>query len=197
MNNPLALRAGALTLDPLAEKHTAPMWQAYWESREELRPFLAWVETVHSAPDLERFVARAKASRADGVEYLFAALTPEGEFVGAVGLHNIDRRNRAAEMGFWVRTSFTRRGACQAMAARVLRFAFRELGLHRIFIRHALDNLPSQTVIRKLGFVHEGVSREDTLIAGRWITHETYSMLVAEYDRNAAALLRAEESARL
>ena len=196
MTSPLTLRAGSLTLEPLGARHVGEMWQALTESVEQLRPYLAWVETIHSPTDLERFVARARVARDDGLEYIFAALGPDGIFCGVVGLHNVDHRNRNAEMGFWMRTSRTRRGICQAMAARAMRFAFREIGLHRIFIRHAVDNLTSRSVIEKLGYLREGTAREDTFLRGQWLTHETYSMLAAEYDELAPALLRLEEAAR-
>lgn len=187
------LRAGRLLLEPVAEAHAHPIWECFEESIEAFRPFLGWVEDTHSFQDIEKFVYRVRQNREAGKEFVFAAIDSDGELVGLVGLHNVDNRHRSAELGFWVRSSRTRRGICTHMAARVIRHAFRELRIYRLFIRHATENLASGATIRKLGFIHEGTAREELVIAGRRVTHETYSMLKPEFDKLRAALGRLEE----
>ncbi|NLH48256.1 MAG: GNAT family N-acetyltransferase [Myxococcales bacterium] len=190
------LRAGRLLLEPVSEIHTYSIWECFEESVEAFRPFLGWVEDTHSIQDIEKFVFRARQNREAEKEFVFATSEPDGVLAGLVGLHNVDQRHRSAELGFWVRTSRTRRGICSAMAARLIRYAFRDLHLYRLFIRHATDNAASGATIRKLGFVHEGTAREELVVAGRRLTHETYSMLLPEFEKLRGVLGHFEESSR-
>jgi ribosomal-protein-serine acetyltransferase len=197
MSIPRPLRAGPLRLEQLEERCAGAMWEAVEESRAALRPYLVWVEGVHSIVDVERFIARARLAANEDRECIFGVSSPRAPFLGAVGLYNLDQRHRSAELGFWTRASWAGRGICAAAAARVVRFAFEEAGLHRLFVRHAADNSPSRAVVLKLGFTREGVARDDSWIDGRWVTHETYSLLVSEYRGLAPALLALEDGARV
>jgi ribosomal-protein-serine acetyltransferase len=193
MNRHPVLAAGSLVMEPLVEKHLQTMWRAFWESRSELRPFLVWVENTHSPADLERFICRSRVARDNGQEYVFVIQSSAGDFLGVTGLHNVDRKHRSTELGFWVHSQWTGRGICTATSARLLRLAFGEMNLHRVFIRHARANEASRKVIERLGFTHEGTARDEMFIGGQWMTHETYSMLETEYQAAAAKLLLLEE----
>lgn len=50
-------------------------------------------------------------------------------------------------------------------------YMFKEQNIHRIMANHLLHNQRSETLLRRLGFVREGVARDYLLIAGRWQDH--------------------------
>ena len=52
-----------------------------------------------------------------------------------------------------------------------VRYAFEELGLHRISASHMPSNERSARLLKKAGFENEGYSREFLLIHGRWEDH--------------------------
>ena len=60
-----------------------------------------------------------------------------------------------------------------------VRFAFDELGLHRLEANIQPNNAPSLNLVRRCGFVNEGFSPKLLYIAGQWRDHERWAI----YDR--------------
>lgn len=81
-----------------------------------------------------------------------------------MGLNFFNRVHQMANLGYWVRTSAAGRGIATQAARLVARFGFDQLGLHRIEILAAVDNIASQRVAEKVGAVREGVLRKRLLI---------------------------------
>lgn len=54
-----------------------------------------------------------------------------------------------------------------------------ELHLHRIQAGTLVDNVASQTVLRKCGFIEFGLAPEYLLIAGRWQDHRVFQRILA------------------
>ena len=80
--------------------------------------------------------------------------------MGGCGLYHIDRTIvPAASLGYWVRSDATCRGIATAAAGMLALFGFRELGLARIEILVAMENVSSQRVAEKIGAAGEGVLR--------------------------------------
>lgn len=71
-----------------------------------------------------------------------------------------------ANLGYWVRTSAAGRGVATGATRAVARFGFEQIGLKRIEIVAAVNNLSSQRVAEKAGAVREGVLRKRLLIRG-------------------------------
>jgi len=57
------------------------------------------------------------------------------------------------------------------------------MALHRVVLRVAVGNRPSERVAEKLGFVREGLLRKEVLVAGTWLDHSLWSLLDEEYHR--------------
>ena len=71
-------------------------------------------------------------------------------------------------------------------ATEVIRFAFEELKLRRLNIEAFVENVPSNNLIKKLGFVFEGTRKQGTRSRATNIVHDTnhYRMLKEEWDNN-------------
>ena len=82
-----------------------------------------------------------------------------GRLLGGCGINYLNRVYQFANLGYWVRSSQTRRGLATAAARCVAAFGFRELGLSRIEIVSATANTASHRVAEKLGATREGVLR--------------------------------------
>jgi RimJ/RimL family protein N-acetyltransferase len=70
---------------------------------------------------------------------------------------NINRENRLANLGYWVRSSQTRRGIATRATRLLADWAFQNTELHRLEILVAVRNHPSLRVAAKAGAVWEGV----------------------------------------
>jgi RimJ/RimL family protein N-acetyltransferase len=82
-----------------------------------------------------------------------------GELVGRTGLFRFRDGPNTAELGYGVHPAHRRRGVAVAAVGTVVRYATEELGLHRIQLVHAVDNVASCAVAVRSGFAYEGIER--------------------------------------
>jgi RimJ/RimL family protein N-acetyltransferase len=65
--------------------------------------------------------------------------------------------------------------------AQLLRHAFQDLNLHRVWLRVLSDNEPAIHLYTKLGFIHEGRSRDVVFKNGKYADLLHMSILDKEY----------------
>ena len=93
--------------------------------------------------------------------------TEGGRPIGSVYLRDIDRRHNKAEYGIFIGVEEARGKGYGTMAARLMiRYAFEEMGLHRLFLRAFTDNVRAIRSYEKAGFEKEACLREDVCIDG-------------------------------
>jgi RimJ/RimL family protein N-acetyltransferase len=128
--------------------------------------------------DIRRFVTRWRIDdMADATKYVedraaewvsdercsWAVAEPTtGDLVGEVDLIRIDPDWSTAEAGVWVAPGWRGRGVAAVALGAALRFASGALGVRRVDYVHAPDNVASERVARKCGFVRLG--RRDGLV---------------------------------
>jgi len=122
-------------------------------------------------------VATEKHKRGDGLE---GVIVLDGRIAGCAGFPVIDRVAGAAIMGYWVAAEHEGRGLVTRAAKALIEHAFGELGLHRVEIRAATDNVRSRAIPERLGFTQEGVLREAELVNGRYQDLAVYGLLVSD-----------------
>ena len=64
-----------------------------------------------------------------------------------------------------------------------LRFAFNQLRLNRLEANIQPRNLASKSLVRRAGFVREGISRRYLKVFGRWQDHERWAILAEDWRR--------------
>ena len=93
-----------------------------------------------------------------GTSYNFAIFdVTDGSYLGGCGLNQINSIVNMANLGYWVRTSRTKRGVATAATLLLAQFGFEELNLKRIEIVVNVNNVVSQRVAEKAGATREGV----------------------------------------
>jgi RimJ/RimL family protein N-acetyltransferase len=162
------LTDGQLVVRFYREDDAPELFQAVRESIPEVSAWLGWCHENYSIEESRDFV-RSRSEKAEtGEWYSFGIFdqTDNDRFLGGVGLNFINRVHQFGNLGYWVRTSATGKGVASRASSLVARFAFEELGLHRIEILAAVSNVASQRVAEKIGAVREGVLRKRLLIRG-------------------------------
>ena len=76
--------------------------------------------------------------------------------VGSVSLHSIDLQQSDAEIGYWTVAAARGRGVATAAVDAASRWAFDTLGVDRIELCHAVENVASGRVAEKAGYLFEG-----------------------------------------
>jgi [ribosomal protein S5]-alanine N-acetyltransferase len=81
------------------------------------------------------------------------------EFIGTLGLNNLNLANKRAEIGYEIHPNYWRNGFTSEAVKEVLRYSFQELGLYRIGAVVYPENIASSSLLKKLGFKEEGLLR--------------------------------------
>jgi [ribosomal protein S5]-alanine N-acetyltransferase len=103
----------------------------------------------------------------------------DGEVLGAADLHR--RGETQGEIGYGIHPRMWGRGAGSAAARLLLRMAFEEHGLHRVYATCDPRNVASGRVLTKIGMTHEGRMRETALIRDGWRDSDLYAILEPEW----------------
>lgn len=133
------------------------------ESVAEVSLWLEWCRPDYSLDEARDWVATQEALARQGLAYEFA-IWREGRYLGACGINQINKANRFANLGYWVRSSEMGRGVAPAAVRLAAEHAFRETDLIRLEIVCAVGNVRSQRVAEKVGAVREGVLRNRLLL---------------------------------
>lgn len=103
--------------------------------------------------------------------YIFCKEAPD-TIIGVVALSNIVWGSfLSAFLGYKLSEDSLHSGYMTEAVGRVVRFAFEELGLHRIEGNVMPRNKASLAVLRRCSFVHEGTSPSYLRINGVWEDH--------------------------
>jgi ribosomal-protein-serine acetyltransferase len=134
------------------------------ESAVEVGLWMSWAHPRYSLEDAQQWILMQQELTRQGLAYEFAVRSDTGAFLGGCGVNQVNKANRFANMGYWIRTSAMGRGVAPAAARLVAEHVFRSTDLNRLEIVCALGNVRSQRVAEKLGAVREGVLRKRLLI---------------------------------
>jgi RimJ/RimL family protein N-acetyltransferase len=136
------------------------IFDAVIESKPQLGQWLSWCHPNYSIQDTIEFLSkREEAFRNEG-EHGFAVIErATNRLVGACGINQIEKAALRANLGYWMRTTATRRGYAVQATLLVARWALTSFGLERIEIVAAVGNEYSQRVAIKAGATREGIAR--------------------------------------
>lgn len=113
-----------------------------------------WIHTMVETGKVEQLIICVKD---EGV--------PEGIPVGSVYIRDIDRNHNKAEYGIFIGEESARgRGIGSQAATLMIRYCFKQLKLHRLFLRVFADNAQAIRSYEKAGFVKEAYLKDDVKI---------------------------------
>jgi RimJ/RimL family protein N-acetyltransferase len=129
------------------------------------------------------------AERKDDV--VWAVHDEHGRHIGTTGIHVRDWRNRSAITGIVIgeKSAWGKGYGSEVMRTRT-RWAFEELGLHRLESECFADNIGSATCLARAGYRKIGIARKSRWRSGRWHDCILWDMLEEDYfkARDAGAL---------
>ncbi len=130
--------------------------------------------------DARSFIARAIWGWKKGTQYVFS-IEVDGEFIGLIDLHDVDKRNKKAEVGAWIGRKYWGKGYGTEALRQILKFAFDKLKLHKVTGIAFEWNIASRRIMEKVGFKYEGTLRDDYRIGNKWHNNVVYSILRDEF----------------
>jgi RimJ/RimL family protein N-acetyltransferase len=169
--------AETVTLGPLLDSDLPVLFkwinqpdQVHWNSA--YRPVSetdhrAWFESIRKREDLVIFAIRT---------------VQDNQLIGSCQLHHIDPVHRTAELQIRIGEVDERgRGNGTEAVRQLLRFGFRDLNLHRVYLNVFATNAAAIRTYEKAGFKREGVLREAAHIDGRYVDIVVMGILRPEF----------------
>lgn len=175
------IQCGAgVELHPAESCDAAELFDAVERNRDRLRRWLPWLAPEYALADAARFLEE-RVLENENREALTTLIRAEGRLCGAIGLHRIDRRNRATSIGYWIDADHQGRGIATLACRAIVTVGFRDYGLHRIEIRCATGNQRSCAIPRRLGFTEEGILRDAEWLYDHWVDLRVFSKLESDW----------------
>jgi RimJ/RimL family protein N-acetyltransferase len=139
-----------LFADPVVQRFSWPLARAY------------------TAADARDYLAGVEEGRLRGEQLELALTEPDDDqaVLGGASIYALDAMNQRASVGYWLAAHARGRGVATHAVRLLTAWAFGPLGLVRLEITCGPDNLASQRVAARCGFVREGVLRSHMAFKG-------------------------------
>jgi RimJ/RimL family protein N-acetyltransferase len=157
--------------------------------RSDLARCVRWLND----PDVVRYLAAyfplsmAQEERwferlvSDENRQVYAIEAEEGAHIGNIGLESLNWKDRSAALGIFIgEREYWARGYGTDAVQTLLRFAFEELNLHRVWLTVHDDNPRAIRCYEKCGFRHEGRDREAWFGNGEY--HDELRMGILQFE---------------
>jgi ribosomal-protein-alanine N-acetyltransferase len=155
-------------------------WLLKWEPR-------ALPGQPDATEDRRVFAARCGARERErqlGSGYGFGIFIGAGHdrFAGEINLSSVQRGPyQNAYVGYWIDEAAAGQSYVPEAFAVLCRYAFEELGLHRLQASIIPRNKPSHRVAEKLGLRNEGIALRYLEINGAWEDHVRYAITAEDW----------------
>ena len=145
----MILETERLFLRPWREEDADDLYT--YASDPDVGPPAGW--PPHTSVENSREVIRTVLSAS---ETYAVCLKEDGYPVGSVGFHRNDlaEQDDEYELGYWIGKPFWGQGLIPEASREMLRYAFEDLGMNRIWCGYYDGNEKSRRVQEKLGFVY-------------------------------------------
>ncbi len=129
----------------------------------------------YTEKNAEEFIQYQTRSETDKV----FAIDFNGELCGLVGLIlQKDVYRKSAEIGYWIGEPYWGEGIATQAIGLLVRHAFDELALVRLYAGVFEYNVGSMRVLEKNGFAKEGISKKAVLKNGEFWAEHRYALIV-------------------
>ncbi|WAH37850.1 GNAT family N-acetyltransferase [Alicyclobacillus dauci] len=169
----------AISLKPLHEANVGDIVTLYQQNRSFLAPYEPTRSVVYfTEPGQLEIQQKAQDLWLNDTAYTFVICeSATGELVGRVTLSNVARGAwQSCTIGYFISEKVNGRGYATEAVRLAVDFAFSQAGLHRVQAAIMPRNERSIRVIKKAGFIREGLARYYLNIHDVWEDHEIFSI---------------------
>ena len=145
----MILQTKRLVLRPWCEDDAEELYK--YASDPEVGPAAGW--QPHTSVENSREIISDVLS---APETYAVCLKEDGKPIGSIGFHRADlaELDDEYELGYWIGKPFWGQGLIPEASREMLRHAFEDLGMNRIWCGYYDGNVKSRRVQEKLGFVY-------------------------------------------
>jgi RimJ/RimL family protein N-acetyltransferase len=177
------LRGERVLVRPYRESDAQALQEAVAESRDHLRPWLPFADEHQTIEESRDWIIHQIASwltRENMNVGIWDAATQR--YLGGTGFHIHDWDTGYFEIGYWIRASAQGHGYVTEAVHLLTDYAFEALKANRLEIRCDELNVRSAAIPRRLGYVEEGLLRNETMTpAGKLRNTLVFSLIAGEW----------------
>lgn len=152
-----------------------------WMNDPQIRQWFRLKTENTREDDVLDFIRKANTMPIDGGSIHYAAIDEKDEYQGTISLKNINLTDRNAEYAISLRAKAQGKGIAMQATRLLLRKAFEDIRLERVYLNVFTDNIRAIHFYKKAGFVYEGESRNSVFLKGEYRSLQWYRMLQEEY----------------
>src|SRR4030042_838559 len=128
----LELTDGRIVLRPNRKEYIEATYTAIRESLADLSPWLPFAHKDYSIRETRDWIKKRPGEWKKGTGYDFAIFdASDGSYLGGCGLNRVEKENRRANLGYWVRTSRMGEGVAPAATRLLAKWGFEALKVLR------------------------------------------------------------------
>ncbi len=157
------LTQGAITLRMLRNSDAALI--AIAGSDTETQKWLP-LPMPYTLDDAKRFINEIAIETLSAGTGIVFAVEKSDTFVGCIDVKRAEWLNGDCEIGYWAMPEYRGRGLMPLALDLLSGWVLLEQGFVRVEVRVAVENLSSQRVAEKAGFIREGVARQAGRVHG-------------------------------
>jgi len=182
MDTNIQLTDGVILLRPPRPGDVPAVAAAVRESLAELHPWMDWATDHYDEASASRWLEFTQLAWEHASAFQFVITDAQtGEYIGNCGLDGVNEKERVCNLNYWVRTSRVKQGLASRAARLAARFAIETIGLARVEIVVAAENVASQRVAQKAGAHYEGRCPNQMVVHTDVYDAVVYSLTPAEF----------------
>ena len=166
-----------ITLYEITMSDSNDLFTAINSNKEFLSEHLDFVKYADSIEFVEHYIEGITSNPCTSI----FVIRKNGNFVGLIGIQQMDFQNNSCEIGYWLIPSFAHQGIMSKCQARFLDLCFLERHINRVEVRVEVENIVSIKCCEKGGFIKEGIERQRMRIDGKYHDVQVLSILSSEY----------------
>lgn len=140
-----------------------------WRNSDAVREHFIYQELFTRESHENWIRTMVETGKADQLIICMKQADGEETAVGSVYIRDIDCVHKKAEYGIFIGEERARGCGIGSMTAKLMiEYCFKQLGLHRIFLRVFADNSQAIRSYEKAGFVEEAYLKDDVRIKGQY-----------------------------
>jgi len=162
------------------QHHAEEITKVVLENLDQLKLWMPWATDAYSIDSAREFIKHNLTEYAENGSFS-ASIIWEEKFVGGIGFHNLDLKNKSAHISYWLAKDAQGKGIMTRCCRILFDYLFNEVGLNRIQINCNIENAKSRAIPERLGFQLEGIQRQVEWLHNEFRDWAIYAMLAEEW----------------
>lgn len=129
-----------------------------------------------------------RAEETPRLSYEFSTFLSDGStYIGHsnIFIHTLKDNGGIAEIGYILKKESWGKGYATLILKSLIKYAFTNFGIHKIFAKCDTMNFGSEKVMIKNAMVKEGISQKARYTYGEWKDQVTYAILKENYEKSS------------